>query len=212
VIVPVEILWNRSSEALFIGTTGYGGHWIQISAGSNIGATGLRGLTGVQGLTGAQGITGLKGVTGFQGATGFQGVTGSQGLTGLQGSQGVTGPLGGPIGATGLPGPTGVVAFAQYDNGTFTGINQLIDWNNGKKQIISIGGATGLKFYFANSIQGANTQLIARYVRNEVPSFTGCKWPGGTIATLTGQTGVQDVISFYYDGTNLLAQTALNFK
>lgn len=83
-ITPIEIMWNRDKEALFFGGTGYGGHWIQISAGSNVGATGFQGETGAQGL---QGPSGPQGVTGSQGPTGAQG----QGVTGLKGATGVGG-------------------------------------------------------------------------------------------------------------------------
>jgi hypothetical protein len=68
-VVPVTLLWDRVDEALYAGMTGYG-HWIQISAGSKQGATGLNGTNGINGVTGLDGTNGTNGVTGIQGETG----------------------------------------------------------------------------------------------------------------------------------------------
>lgn len=108
---PVQLHWNRTDEALYMGSTGYGDHWIQISAGALGGDTGVQGetgaqgYTGLQGATGAQGYTGIRAATGAQGYTGAQGHTGAQGYTGLQGAQGaqgVTGRDGSGLSFTGL--------------------------------------------------------------------------------------------------------------
>jgi hypothetical protein len=144
------------------------------------------------------------------------------GPTGQQGSQGITGPVGptgqqglqGDTGVTGVTGPigvTGVVAFDQYDAGTFTGSSKAIDWLNGKKQKVTIGGATGGNFYFSNFIKGANTLLLLEFIRNEKPGFTGAKWVAGVPFAPTGYTGAYDIVSFYSDGTNLYGQGSGNF-
>jgi hypothetical protein len=101
---PPVLLWSTESDALYFGSTGI--NWVQISAGSLQGPTGINGQTGLQGQTGL-GITGLQGqtglgITGLQGQTGL-GITGLQGRTGLQGTTGLQG-------RTGIQGVTGSAA------------------------------------------------------------------------------------------------------
>ena len=106
---------------------------------------------------------------------------------------------------------TGVVGFAEYNAGSYTGIaGVLIDWANGKKQQVTTGG-TGM-FYFSNQIQGANTLLRISYQGNAAPGITGVMWPAGSKPAMTGQTGVCDILSFYSDGSVLYGQSSLNFK
>ncbi|MBD3260094.1 MAG: hypothetical protein GF334_00150 [Candidatus Altiarchaeales archaeon] len=187
------------------------------------GETGVQGSAGDQGETGPQGAVGPQGSTGFQGSTGSQGdtglgVTGPQGDTGLQGStgsQGDTGPQGdtglGDQGVTGVQGDTGAVAFFQYDAGTMTG-DKEINWSLGKKQEVTISdGAAGSVFYFTNGIAGSNTTLIIDYDVNQIPTFTGLYWSSGTQTSLTGQTGVYDILSSYADGSRYFVQLSTNF-
>ena len=53
--VTPELLYNEADQALFAGVAG-SDHWVQISAGSVSGGTGVQ---GVNGITGTQGVTGL---------------------------------------------------------------------------------------------------------------------------------------------------------
>jgi hypothetical protein len=171
--------------------------WILVS-------TTLTGATGVQGVTG---VAGTQGATGLQGETGLQGADGSAGAQGDTGVQGVTGLQG----VTGAQGDTGTVSFAQYDAGTMT-TDKNIDWSNGKKQELTVAmGAAGSNIYFTNGTPGANTTLVIDFDVNEVPGFTGLKWSGSNQAVLSGQTGVKDIISVYYDGTDYLAQASVGF-
>jgi hypothetical protein len=42
--------------------------------------------------------------------------------------------------------------------------------------------------------------------------ITGCKWPGGTVPTVTEMTGAVDFISAYLDGTNAYCTDSQNFE
>jgi hypothetical protein len=60
---PPELLYNRTDDALYYGSTGT--NWIQVSTSMSQGPTGPQGITGLQGVTGIQGTTGAPmGVTG----------------------------------------------------------------------------------------------------------------------------------------------------
>lgn len=148
---PVELMWNRTREALFIGVTGVGGHWIQVGSGSLSGGTGFIGETGAGGQTGIQGDTGAQGAAGAPGETGLAGV----GETGIQGDTGAPG-----IGETGLPGFTGVQGETGLvgETGTQgipgqTGIGQ--DGAQGTTGVQGPTGLIGLTGAGATGVQGA---------------------------------------------------------
>ena len=107
-----EIMWNFQDETFYGYVTGVN-HWVQISAGSTVGATGLMGPTGIRGTTGAQGSTGIKGSTGVQGATGRDGAYAAQGVTGLQGATGAGG------GSEVVKYATGAMSFTGLSIGSF---------------------------------------------------------------------------------------------
>jgi Collagen triple helix repeat (20 copies) len=205
--VTPELLWNEESEVLFVGITGIG-NWVQISAGSIAGGTGItgqtgihgatgfsgqtgiRGLTGVgpqggtgiQGRTGIQGSTGLFGLTGLIGVTGIQGVTGFYGQTGIQGSTGIIGPTG-IQGGTGILGGTGVLGATGIQGGTgilgSTGVQGL----TGFYGQTGLRGATGL--LGSTGIQG----LTGVVGPTGVMGFTGLALGSTGIAGVTGLIG-----------------------
>lgn len=140
------VMWQLNDLGLFAFVTGIG-YYVQVSAGAQVGGTGLQGYTGAQAVTGAQGWTGAQGFTGAQGYTGVWGHTGSQGQTGAQavtGAQGWTGAQGitGFQGITGVQGFTGTPGFtgAQGFTGTI--------------------GATGIIGITIDSINGLNENPI----------------------------------------------------
>jgi hypothetical protein len=59
--IPAVMLWNTTEEKLYAGVTGVN-QWIQISAGSKGGPTGIQGNTGMQGIRGLRGVTGIQGI------------------------------------------------------------------------------------------------------------------------------------------------------
>ena len=174
-----------------------------------IGITGLQGVTGVLGINGVTGIQGVTGILGINGVTGIQGVTGLVGTTGSQGATGV-GTAGG-AGATGAQGVTGFV-FAEYQNAAMGGAGVTVDWANGLKQHQPV-GFTGSYYNigFAGGATGMNGTLRISYVATQAPGITGCQWPNAVRPTLSGATGLQDIVTVYYNGTSYFAQASLAF-
>ena len=148
----------------------------------------------------------LQGVTGIQGETGVQGI---QGDTGPQGIQGDTGPQG----ATGPQGETGLFAYTSHDAGTFGTTGANFDSSNGLSQNVTLvnGGETGV-FYVSSMNAGEKMTIKFDYDVTEVPrGSTGIKWANGLFPAMSGDTGVEDIITVYYDGTNYYGQASLGY-
>ena len=186
------IMWNLTDEAFYGFVTGLYGNWIQISAGSKIGATGLigpvgltgsQGQTGSIGSTGSQGLTGIVGQTGAIGFTGYQGQTGLRGLTGSQGNTGSQGQTG-AIGFTGLRGLTGLTGLtgAQGLTGAKGSVGQT-----GSQGSVGTSGATGVAGVTIDSFSGHlelpsnKTYTLDQYAPTAyVINSLICKTGGGT--------------------------------
>jgi hypothetical protein len=168
-----------------LGTTGPQGF-----TGGSLGTTGLQGATGAFG--GPAGVTGLQGATGLKGATGLQGATGTQGNTGV----------------------TGVAYLTIYDAGSMGDAHKVIDWSQSAKQKLLVNGTSSSSYNIAysNGVAGWNTTLLISYDTNQAPGMTGLYWPAGNKPTLTGQTGIFDIITGFTDGTKHFAQVPKNFK
>jgi len=144
-------------------------------------------------------------VTGNQGA---QGETGSQGETGL----GFTGSAG-SAGDTGVQGVTGsAFSQAEYQNAAMGGAGVVVDWANGLKQHQPV-GFTGSYYNigFAGGETGMNGTVRISYIATQAPGITGCQWPNSVRPTLSGATGLQDIVTVYYNGTTYFAQASLAF-
>jgi len=165
--------------------------WI-LSSNTIVGATGPQ---GPQGVTGAQGIDGV---------TGPQGPAGADGVTGAQGIDGVTGPQG----------ETGLFAYTSHDAGTFGTTGANFDSSNGLSQNVTLvnGGETGV-FYVSSMNAGEKMTIKFDYDVTEVPrGSTGIKWANGLFPAMSGDTGVEDIITVYYDGTNYYGQASLGYE
>jgi len=161
--------------------------WI-LSSNTIVGATGPQ---GPQGVTGAQGIDGV---------TGPQGPAGADGVTGAQGTDGVTGPQG----------ETGLFAYTSHDAGTFGTTGANFDSSNGLSQNVTLvnGGETGV-FYVSSMNAGEKMTIKFDYDVTEVPrGSTGIKWANGLLPAFSGDTGVEDIVTVYYDGTNYYGQAS----
>src|SRR6056297_2061575 len=148
--------------------------WI-LSSNTIVGATGPQ---GPQGVTGAQGIDGV---------TGPQGPAGADGVTGAQGTDGVTGPQG----------ETGLFAYTSHDAGTFGTTGANFDSSNGLSQNVTLvnGGETGV-FYVSSMNAGEKMTIKFDYDVTEVPrGSTGIKWANGLFPAMSGDTGVEDIIT-----------------
>jgi len=154
----------------------------------------------IVGETGAQGVTGARGI---DGVTGAQGPAGADGVTGAQGTDGVTG----------LQGETGLFAYTSHDAGTFGTTGANFDSSNGLSQDVTLvnGGETGV-FYVSSMNAGEKMTIKFDYDVTEVPrGSTGIKWANGLFPAMSGDTGVEDIITVYYDGTNYYGQASLGY-
>jgi hypothetical protein len=98
----------------------------------------------------------------------------------------------------------------EYDDGN-SSTADTIDWANGNAHKST---ATGNCTYtFSNPINGQ--AYILKIVNDgTVRTITWpstVKWPGGTAPTLTGTNTHYDLINFYWDGTNYLGSSSLNY-
>jgi hypothetical protein len=144
-----------------------------------------------------QGETGLQGAAGAAGATGETGLQGAAGAAGATGAQGVTG-----------------IDLAVYDAGTFGTTGATINFSNGYNQEVTLvaGGETGV-LYVGGMVTGQKGTVKFDYDANVVPvGSTGIKWANGLFPTLSGQTGIEDLGSFYFNGTSYYGQISLGYN
>lgn len=129
-----------------------------------------------------------------QGETGINGTNGTNGITGAQG-------------ATGLD-------LSVYDAGTFGSTGCNIVFTNGYNQEVTLvtGGETGL-LYVGGMATGQKGTVKFDYDRNVSPrGSTGIKWANGLFPVLSGQTGIEDLGSFYFNGASYYGQVSLGYK
>jgi hypothetical protein len=88
----------------------------------------------------------------------------------------------------------------------------VINWANGIKQNLPIGVTAGaFNIGFVGGYTGLNGTLRINYQQTQVPGITGCRWPNSVRPTLSGNTGMNDIITVYCDGPNYYAQASLAF-
>ncbi len=100
----------------------------------------------------------------------------------------------------------------RFDNGTCSSGTATVDFNRGNTQAITLGANCTFTF--------TNAQLGARYLVEIIQDGTGSRtatWPanvrfsGGGSPTLTTTAGYKDILTLYYDGTNLNCALAYAF-
>ena len=195
----------------------------------NPGPPGPRGLDGPQGPMGPQGVQGPVGPVGDTGPAGIKGDNGSsayqvavdggfvgtesQWLASLVGPQGPQGDVG-PKGPQGIQGPPGIgdvtlTGTQTLTNKTITGLKETkvavpinnIDLRLGNLYTKTISGATTLT---VSNVPPTGTLVtfildLTNGGSATVSWWTGVKWPGGAIPTLTASG--RDVLGFFtHDG------------
>jgi len=105
------------------------------------------------------------------------------------------------------------VSFVQLDKGDVSGA-QTIDWTTGNKQKIVLTGDTTLNF---TPPEGATNLMLIVYQdvtggHDVTWGSSAIKWPAGLTPVLSSSGSSIDVITFYFDGTNFLGMSALDFK
>lgn len=106
------------------------------------------------------------------------------------------------------------VAFkdnAEYSNSTCT-TSVSISPANGNHQKVTLGG--NCTFSFTQPANGPQKVLlkVIQGSGSYTGTWTGVKWPGGTVPTLTTSNGGVDFISCYLDGTSAYCASAQAFQ
>lgn len=102
----------------------------------------------------------------------------------------------------------------EYDNGSQAGPSYTVDWNNGQKQTITLTGNITTMNLTAPAGVG---NFLLRVVQDGTGSRTitwpaSVKWPGGTAPTLSTGANAEDIVTFYYNGTDYYGVASLNFS
>lgn len=103
---------------------------------------------------------------------------------------------------------------SEYSNGSQSGPTYTVDWNNGQKQtIILTGNITTLTL---TAPAGVGNFLL-RIVQDGTGSRTitwpaSVKWVGGVAPTLSIGGDAEDIVTFYYNGTDYYGVVSLNFS
>jgi hypothetical protein len=97
-----------------------------------------------------------------------------------------------------------LIANAEYDNGTCT-TAKTVTPVNGTNQKVALTNAQTCALTFTQPVLNTTT-LRLKVIQSAVSTFngaiSGCKWPAGTVPTITATSAAVDMISVYLDGTN----------
>lgn len=96
-----------------------------------------------------------------------------------------------------------------------TGTTATVDWNNGNAQVLSTASATGgVTLTFSNPASGASyvLKVVQGSTARTITWPATVKWPAATAPTLTATSGAVDLTTFFYDGTNYMANATLDHR
>jgi hypothetical protein len=173
------------------------------------GGSGSGGTNAVGGAGGAFTIKG--GAGGASGGTAANAAGGNVVLT--PGAAGIGGS--GTAGNPGLIFANGALATnAEYSNGTCT-TAATINAANGNRQEVTLTNGDTCALTFTQPSSGT-ISITLKVIQSSTSTYngtiSGCKWPGGTVPTITATTGAIDFVSIYLDGTNAYCAALQNFQ
>lgn len=117
-----------------------------------------------------------------------------------------------PLSGGALTGP--LYTAAEFSNGTCT-TAATISAANGNHQSVTLTHADACALTFTQPSSGTIT-ITLKVIQSAVSTFngtiTGCKWPGGSVPTITASSGAVDLITAYLDGTNSYCTISQNFS
>jgi len=102
--------------------------------------------------------------------------------------------------------------FTEYSNGN-SGATPTVDWGNGQKQVITM--TANATFAFTAPLGAGN--FLLRLVQDATGSWVATwpgtvKWAAGTAPTLSTAPNAEDIVTFYWNGTNYYGVASLNFS
>lgn len=101
---------------------------------------------------------------------------------------------------------------AEYDNGTQGPSGYTVDWNNGQKQVITLGGSITLSFTAPAGTGNFLLRVVQDATGSRIVTWPGTVlWAGGVAPTLSTAANAVDIVTFYYNGTNYYGVASLNF-
>jgi hypothetical protein len=128
---------------------------------------------------------------------------------------GLPAPSGGPylpLAGGALTGP--LYTATEYSNGTCT-TTATIAPLNGNRQKITLTNGNTCALTFTQPSSGT-VSITLKVVQSSTSTFnggiSGCKWPGGTVPTITATSAAVDFVSIYLDGTNAYCVASQNFQ
>jgi len=104
------------------------------------------------------------------------------------------------------------ITFTEIDDGT-AGSADTIDWSTGHKHKSTLD--ENVTYTFTDPPGPCN--LFLRIIQdgsgtNTVTWPASVKWPAGSAPVITTDANAEDVVAFYFDGTNYYAQAAHDFS
>jgi hypothetical protein len=117
-------------------------------------------------------------------------------------------PLSGGV----LTGP--LYTAPEFSNGTCT-TAATITPAHGNRQKITLTNGDTCALTFTQPSSGT-VSITLKVVQSSTSTFnggiSGCKWPGGTVPTITATSAAVDFVSIYLDGTNSYCVASQNFQ
>lgn len=101
----------------------------------------------------------------------------------------------------------------EHDNGN-QGASWTLNWNNGQKQRVTLTASTTTLTITAPPGPG---NFLLKVIQGGVGNFgitwpAGVLWPNGNAPNFTNASGSEDIVTFYYDGTNYYGVATLDFQ
>ena len=169
--------------------------------------------TGTTGNGGAGGAVAISGGNGANGA-GSNANGGNGGTITLTPGSGGSKTGSGTAGTEGLVYIPGALASnAEFSNGTCT-TAATIAASNGNRQSITLTNGDTCALTFTQPASGT-ASITLKVIQSSSSTYngliSGCKWPGGTVPTITATTGAIDFVSIYLNGSNAYCAALQNF-
>ena len=103
---------------------------------------------------------------------------------------------------------------AEFDNGTWSGApGKTVDWNSGQKPTAVLGIDPTLTFTAPAGVGNFLLRVVQDGTGGRTVTWpASVKWPGGTAPTLSSGANAEDIITFYYNGTDYYGVASLNFS